>query len=61
MNPEFVAFKVESCVRLAKVCSRDSWQQPAKYRRENQRIKREAMQDAREWLTDGPGNCAEAV
>lgn len=44
-----VAFKVASCVRLARMCSRDSWQQPRKYRKENLRIKREAMQDAREW------------
>jgi hypothetical protein len=47
-SPTYVARKLATCVRLARQCSRDSWQCPA-HRAEFLRIKREAMQDARAW------------
>jgi hypothetical protein len=47
-SPIYVARKLAACIRLARQCSRDSWQCPA-HRAEFLRIKREAMQDARAW------------
>lgn len=47
-SPSYVARKLAACVRLARQCSRDSWQCPT-HRAEFLRIKREAMQDARAW------------
>lgn len=40
--------KMALCLKLARDCSRDSWQHPA-HRVEFLRIKLESMQDAREW------------
>ena len=42
------ASKRAACIRLARECSRDSWQHPED-RAEFLRIKREAMNDARAW------------
>ena len=42
------ASKRAACIRLARACSRDSWQHPED-RAEFLRIKREAMNDARSW------------
>ena len=42
------AHKRAACIRLARECSRDSWQFPED-RAEFLRIKREAMNDARDW------------
>ena len=42
------ARKRAACVRLARDCSRDSWQHPED-RAEFLRLKREAMNDARAW------------
>ena len=42
------ASKRAACIRLARECSRDSWQHPED-RAEFLRIKREAMNDARSW------------
>ena len=47
-SPLYVARKLAACVRLARQCSRDSWQCPA-HRAEFLRIKRESMLDARAW------------
>ena len=42
------ARKRAACIRLARECSRDSWQHPED-RAEFLRLKREAMNDARRW------------
>ena len=42
------AHKRAACVRLARECSRDSWQHPES-RDVFLRVKREAMNDARSW------------
>lgn len=47
-SPAYVARKLAACVRLARQCSRDSWQHTT-HRVEFLRIKRESMQDARAW------------
>ena len=44
----YPARKRAACVRLARDCSRDSWQHPED-RAEFLRLKREAMNDARAW------------
>lgn len=41
--------KIAMCVKLARECSRDSWQQGPVTRREFRRVSREAMADARYW------------
>lgn len=41
--------KLAHCIRGARQCSRDSWQEPKHHKREYLRIKRESMQDARYW------------
>lgn len=47
----YKSFKLDLCVRLARQCSRDSWQQPKEHRAEYLRIKRESIADARYWMT----------
>jgi hypothetical protein len=47
-SPRYAARKLAACVRLARQCSRDSWQHPAN-RADFLRIKRESMVDARAW------------
>jgi len=41
--------KLALSLRVARECSRASWQEPKKDRKEYKRISREAMRDAREW------------
>lgn len=48
----FFAAKLAQCIRLARECSRYTWQEPSKYRTEYARIKSEAMTDAHEWRDD---------
>lgn len=51
IHAEAVAYhtrKRSACARLARECSRSSWQHPEN-RAEFLRIKREAMNDARAW------------
>ncbi len=43
--------KLALCLRNARECSRNSWQEPKAYRREYRRIKVESMRDARYWLS----------
>lgn len=45
------AHKLWLCVKLARQCSRDSWQHSLSnaQRSEYRRMRRESMQDAREW------------
>ena len=50
-SPQYVARKLAACVRLARQCSRDSWQHP-EHRAEFLRVKRESMTDARAWRAD---------
>lgn len=46
--------KLNACIRLARDCSRSSWQDADNptQAREYRRVSREAMQDAREWARD---------
>ena len=46
--PPYARRKHAACVRLARECSRDSWQHPES-RDVFLRVKREAMIDARAW------------
>ena len=46
--PPYARRKRAACVRLARECSRSSWQHPED-RAEFLRLKREAMNDARRW------------
>lgn len=41
--------KLTGCIKHARECSRNSWQEPKHHRREYLRMRREAMQDARYW------------
>lgn len=41
--------KMNQCIQLARESSRDSWQEPKRYRSEYRRISREALEDARYW------------
>lgn len=47
-SPLYIQRKRAACLRLARECSRASWQQP-EHRAEFLRVKREAMTDARAW------------
>lgn len=50
MRTEPAHAKLSGCIRLARQCSRDSWQAPSKaHRAEYRRLSREAMADARYW------------
>jgi len=46
---KFTESKMKSCVRLARECSRNSWQAFPADRREYLALKRECMADARDY------------
>lgn len=45
----FAASKLALCIRLARECSRCTWQETKEHRAEYLRMKAESVADAREW------------
>jgi hypothetical protein len=50
MSNERITRHIKLSIKLARECSRDSWQQPARDRLEYLRVKRESIADARYWF-----------